>query len=526
MWGIRFLSGPQTGQAFPLKDGTNTLGRALDCDVKILSPGASKEHLQIEIYSDKIILTDMNSRNGSFVNGVQVRSTRIQPGDRIGVHDILFEIIPFNRSMAVAPSYHGNVAYKSDPFQASSHPNQDSAPESEQEPVQNWKRFIENYLNKALLPGVYKLAELMEFKWVLVLFLGTFGILLTSLSTIPLIQILQESVEVESEQHALTIARNLAVVNRSAVMQGIESALSVQSASNLNGVKKALIISEGDGSIMAPAAQAGSYPNIPFAHEARKRTGASREAVQKVDSQTIVAVVPIEFFNSETGVQSATAFAVVEYDMTSLSVGNEKILSLFIKTLLIALILGTILFFFLYKLIEYPILSLNEQVDAALKEGRDNVHVPFQFPALEKLVSNIGSALARVQPENSGAAPIVESDRRFEMSNLIELIGYGAIAIHAEDLSIYAVNSAFEERTGIRSENIINLHVESVSDQSLKLSLVDLIQRSKQSPDQILTNELEFSGQNFQIAIQAVSGSNRISYFIVVLAPLEHGGGV
>ena len=92
MWSIRILSGKLAGQFFQLKSGSTTIGRAPNCDVVIASQSVSKEHARIEVLSDKVILTDLGSRNGTFVNGVQIRSQKVQSGDKIALNDIIVEL--------------------------------------------------------------------------------------------------------------------------------------------------------------------------------------------------------------------------------------------------------------------------------------------------------------------------------------------------------------------------------------------------------------------------------------------------
>ena len=92
MWVVRILSGPQAGQIFPLNEGTNTIGRAPSCNIKVLNAGVSKEHAKIDALHDKVILHDMGSRNGTFINGVQIKSQLVQPGDKILLHDTMVEI--------------------------------------------------------------------------------------------------------------------------------------------------------------------------------------------------------------------------------------------------------------------------------------------------------------------------------------------------------------------------------------------------------------------------------------------------
>ncbi len=210
------------------------------------------------------------------------------------------------------------------------------------------------YIDRVVMPGIYRLPELFDFKWVLAGFMAGFILLVTTLSMIPLAQILRSSLEEESQQHALTIATTLAKVNRPYLMQGAETALSVDIATSRPGVKKAFIISNMEGNIIAPARDAGAYPDLRMCMKAVKWAKNRSVKSTEHDRRTL----PIDFYNSETGSHAITHWAVVLYDMSALAVDNGRVLSLFITTLFISLLLGLLLFYFLYKVIEYPIADI------------------------------------------------------------------------------------------------------------------------------------------------------------------------
>ncbi len=548
MLAIRIVSGPQAGSVISLHEGQIILGRGNDCTFPLASPGVSKHHAKIEVLAGKIIISDMGSSNGTFVNGVQIRNKSLQMGDKIALHHVLMEVIEADSSHPIyqtqknvyhaqfrsqqqssqqhnpyAPPNYGGVSsatahdYQT---QASAIPHEETEelPETAGHQILD---IIRNYVEDVVLPGVYRLPEHLEFKWVLGIFMIGFIILVTSLSTIPLIRILKTSVERESQEHALTIAKTLAEVNAPALSQGLNTAVSVAIALKRPGVKDALIISDVDGSIIAPAAKAGTYPDIAFVHDARKR---GKEAVSQVDSDTVVALAPMEFYNAETGSRAITAYSVVAYDMGSLSVDDGKTLSLFIQTLFISLIIGSILFFFLYKMIEYPLKSINYQLNTALKSGTSNIEVDYEFPVLESLASNISSALSRSgNSQESESMTNFEADRTHEMSNLLEMIGFGAMTVLATDRTIAAMNPIFEEKSRLNSNENLYMSVSDIPDQALNLSLLDLIERVESRQDEIATNDLEFNGESFQVAAQAILGSSGISYFLIVLLPMEGG---
>ncbi|MEO0336593.1 MAG: hypothetical protein AAF202_09365, partial [Pseudomonadota bacterium] len=197
-----------------------------------------------------------------------------------------------------------------------------------------------------------------------------------------------------------------------------------------------------------------------------------------------------------------------------------KTLSLFIQTLFIGLIVGSVLFFFLYKMIHYPIASMNQQLNDALKNETSQIDVDYEFDILKELGANISSALSRQgSGGEDGGAMTFEADRYQEMNNVVQLIGFGALAINASDRTVTAVNEAFEEATRIHANDIISQPVGAITDQALKANLEDLIGRNEMAPDQIATDSIDFGGEDYQIALSSVQGSNGIAYFVCVLFP-------
>ncbi len=528
MWIIRFLNGPLAGQVVPVTKSPTIVGRAATCDIRLSTNNVSKEHCQLETFDDKLIVSDLGSRNGTFVNGVQVRSTKLRTGDKLAFYDTFVEVQQVPDSWAnrlnqpqlgsAAVQYYPQPAMQAPMPQAGQMPEHDPAQQNIQNVSRVWMQNLQSYSNRVVLPGIYQLPRSVEFKWVMAGFMALFILLVTTLSTIPLVRILKTSLEEESQQHAVTIATTLARVNSSFLAGGQESSTSVEIATSRPGVTKAYLISNVDGSIVSPAREAGSYPEIPYVHEGRKLT---KDSVVQVDDSTIVAMVPVQIFNQSTGSQSISHWAVVFYDMSALAVDNAQVLSLFITTLFISLALGAILFFFLYNLVEHPIRSINSQLDVALKEGHETVHVDYNFPALQLLVANISSALSRSSGGDSNRSSAIEHDRNREISNLVELFGFAAMGVRAQDLTIAAVNPALESRLGAGALELSSTTINELSDQALKLSVKDLIERVDKNPDEMASNELEFSGVNFQIVAQGVYGSTALAYYLIVLLPLE-----
>jgi len=546
MWAIRILTGPQAGQILDLKMGKNVIGRGSTCDIKILSQGVSKEHSEIHVYKEKIVMTDLKSSNGTFINGVRIQNGLIRLGDKVSVHDVIFDVIPAEARTQASihismPSRDGNAAVAqqySPQYSPQEFPQAVPQMMGHVDPtlptpgpvlvtrseglLQNLLYQVQDYIERVALPGVYRLPQLTEFRYVLGGFIGVFIVAVTLLSMIPMVQITRSSIMAESQRRAQSIARNVATMNQTLLLQGSFSSLNTHSAETEDGVKQVMIIQQADGMILAPASRAGTTPDLPFVHAARREMKAQ---TAKIDGQTIGASFPIGQYDPSTGEPSVKAHAIVIYDVGSLAFDDGHVLSLFFQTLIIACIVGLLLFFFMYKLIEYPINTLNEQLDTALREKKDSTEVNFQFPALQNLVGNINSLLTRYlhgDAENKGPVQVLSRDA--EAENLVQLMGYPTIAISGEK-RIIAVNSNFEQIVHATATQLNGQQMSAISDSSLQQNLLHLMQKSQEAPGVIHSDQLEFSGHNCQIHCQAMGvDNNTIAYFVVSITPTEGGG--
>jgi pSer/pThr/pTyr-binding forkhead associated (FHA) protein len=87
---------------YPFSKDVLTIGRSRDNDVVIANLAVSRNHAQIRCKEGDYLLSDLNSTNGTYVNGVRVTRAEVRNGDviTIGKHVLLFK--NFIRSKGVA----------------------------------------------------------------------------------------------------------------------------------------------------------------------------------------------------------------------------------------------------------------------------------------------------------------------------------------------------------------------------------------------------------------------------------------
>lgn len=83
------LSGRSVGKMFKVPVGEVNLGRALESEVRLDDEGVSRNHAQMIRQEDgSVVLHDLGSTNGTYVNGARVSNLELSDGDRIQVGSV------------------------------------------------------------------------------------------------------------------------------------------------------------------------------------------------------------------------------------------------------------------------------------------------------------------------------------------------------------------------------------------------------------------------------------------------------
>jgi len=84
-------AGPSKDQTIPLPEGEATIGRDPANVVAIIDPSVSRKHCLLRREEDgRFLIRDLDSRNGTLVNGITVKEQWLRHGDEIATGDSLF----------------------------------------------------------------------------------------------------------------------------------------------------------------------------------------------------------------------------------------------------------------------------------------------------------------------------------------------------------------------------------------------------------------------------------------------------
>ena len=572
MYVLRVLSGPLAGKIFPLKKGKNLVGRAAHCDIQLVIAGISKEHAEVQLLGEKIIVSDLQSSNGTYINGVKVQNAIVRVGEKLSFHDVVVDFIMNQRqetdsvpqnTMVQSPNsqtyqgqnfpqvypqqqqmppaqygYQGANAMDMNaqamngyaPAQQGANPQFQGQAFAQAKPdsMTQLKTRIQLYLDQKALPALYALPQYLEYKLVVLSLVSFFVFMLTLVSLFPTLKMSEEAIRVESFRRAQSLARMLAQANQEVIlsrkgnMLGSTIALSTMSVETEPGVKEAYLIQHVDGSILAPAAKAGQVPTLGLIHKARNL---EKSLVSEMGGDRIFASYPITAYDVQTNTWAPQAHAVVIYDISSHAVGTDRVISLFIQNLVLAFLIGLIFYFFLMKLIDYPMAFLDKQLDQSLRENTDNIKLDFQYPLLQNFISNLNSLLSRyINGEREDAAPQNYTSSQQEVELLVQFFPQATAAISL-DGKILGANDPFGNLARMNPSQLQGQSLQVIQDSAFQQNLSELLSRAKMNPTITHSEPLDFSGISYRISLQAFNFQSSTVQFYLVMVSQQEGHG-
>ena len=100
-YALRFIAGKYKGGEFPLKPSRDVIvGRNSEYDMVLHEDMVSRRHAKIGTHNGQIILTDLKSTNGSFVNGEKVSVSRLKVGDRVLIGTSMMQLVEMDTAGA------------------------------------------------------------------------------------------------------------------------------------------------------------------------------------------------------------------------------------------------------------------------------------------------------------------------------------------------------------------------------------------------------------------------------------------
>lgn len=81
-----------SGQEFPLYEEGTILGRGKTCDITIPGTHLSRSHVELQVQGGQLLVKDLDSANGTYLNGERIMEAKANSGDVLRVDVYSFRI--------------------------------------------------------------------------------------------------------------------------------------------------------------------------------------------------------------------------------------------------------------------------------------------------------------------------------------------------------------------------------------------------------------------------------------------------
>ena len=98
------LTQGMTGRAHELNVDRTTIGRVEDNTFQIADPSVSSHHCEVLLRGGEVVIRDLNSTNGSYINDAQITESVLKPGQKLRLGQIELKLEAEGPASAAAPA--------------------------------------------------------------------------------------------------------------------------------------------------------------------------------------------------------------------------------------------------------------------------------------------------------------------------------------------------------------------------------------------------------------------------------------
>lgn len=522
MFKLVAVGGKLRGKEFILNDGENVLGRASDLEHMINAEGVSKRHMAITVNGDTAFLQDLDSSNGTFVNGQLSKKKTLKNGDKIALPNVIFQLVYVKEKKIIVKK---KVAKANE-----EEGGEEGYDDKEVMPKELLPR-LKFIFRKRIMTILHGFNEQYEWNVMIAILLFLLIAINIALTIGPVLYDARRLLIVEIAERGAQYAKEVARANSSALGMGNLSRVNTSFLeSDAQGVQGYELI-DLEGRIVRPFSKQNSYTQDSFTVEAmnffKRSENSNRNFIQVTGDSEIGIARAISQVNAAVGAEEVVGIIAIRFKPSTLKAESAQSTVAYLESLVTTALVAIFFFGFIYYLTIKPLQEMRHQIEEVLRGKRKELESKLLMSELAPLRNTINSILQRIrelQNDSTGDMADLEEDGAY-VRTLYEFMqgSQGAVMILNSEKLIEHLNSEAEDLTGIReSASSGSSLLDSARDQGFAATVIDLCDQSANNDGSNQNEIYELTGKNYNIHVSSLIGKDNFAKAFYITFVLDN----
>ncbi|MBI2646352.1 MAG: FHA domain-containing protein [Deltaproteobacteria bacterium] len=465
--------------------------------------------------SGKVILEDLESKNGTFVNGMRIRKKELRPGDRISFQDVVLEL-SIAKEKRIAPSV-PLQPWVRDP--------------SGSERSQSFLGEKVQSLRTAFEPTIQMIMQHLEWKYVTLILFSAF-VLTNFLITIPsLLDHAQVKLQTEAIKRGEFITKRIGAENQKhlSLKEGLLIAdhfhLTTALAQQEERILSVNIIDPKTKRILAPAERL----DLPIDNREVFLRGSDvkKLSFEKINDREVLISYPVTLYSSAEDRDVVGAVVQATFNIEGIGISSQEYSQLLLKFLLLSLFGGVVFYFLFHTITSMAFKKIYTEIDTASQKGFRHLDLKTKFEEMNAIVHTINKVFKKTRdlvsklPEEGKTSDERLAENTDEiLKNLLQVLPDGVVVLNTS-YQIIHMNSSFEKISELKTQEALNRNIlEILKNEELAKNISHGLNQAAFGIE--IQENLDVHNHRYQLAVSAAkSPTNQVDFYILNLKRMD-----
>ncbi len=508
MYKLVGVGGVVRGKSFDLNEGSVIVGRNESATIRLNYDGISKNHFKVSNMNGTLVLEDLDSSNGTFLNEKLVKNQYLKVGDIVSIPGAIFRIVKQKRGSELnRDSVDVGVMHQS--FNSKSF----------EESIKNDNNSILlKLIKRHILKILYDFNGKYQWSSMLVVLISLFTLSNIFFTIGPVLddahKMLLTELRLRAKQYVDEVERTNAVMLSRLQIDNINDLSLRQAESDI----QSYLIFDANGRVIRPVDKLNTHINDTFAvglmnWSKQNEDNAGRILARSIGEGEIGVGKAIKVLNIETQRENIVGYVTIKFKPVTLTTVAMSNRLAYVKALIISGLSALIFFILVYYLTTRPIEEITWQTQQAnigrQFENKTN-YLMIELKPLRKAIEQIFQRLTDLTTDQGDGwkkeeeAPYYE--KLYQMLNMLQ--GEGMVLDFNK--AVLYINLLGEDLLGLReSMSQGSSLLDIMRDQGLAAQILQLCEDSFFDAGQVKDAEYEIKGIKVKILAMTMIGKDK-----------------